>query len=74
MCPRTICGFGAESSFGMRHAMSRRFRELIISLAERDYRARYKQAFLGIVWSVLNPVMLMLGFAFVSTRSGALAR
>ena len=45
-----------------------RFRELIISLAERDYRARYKQAFLGIVWSVLNPVMLMLVFTFVFTR------
>ena len=45
-----------------------RFRELILSLAERDYRARYKQALLGIAWSLLTPVMLMIVFTLVFTR------
>jgi ABC-type polysaccharide/polyol phosphate export permease len=45
-----------------------RFRELILSLAERDYRARYKQALLGIAWSVLTPVALMLIFTLVFTK------
>src|SRR4051794_30368623 len=45
-----------------------RYRELILSLAERDYRARYKQALLGIAWSILTPVMLMVVFTLVFTR------
>ena len=47
-----------------------RFRELIISLAERDYRARYKQAVLGIAWAILTPLMLMVVFTIVFTRIG----
>lgn len=47
-----------------------RFRELIISLAERDYRARYKQAVLGVGWAVLTPVLLMVVFTVVFTRVG----
>jgi ABC-2 type transport system permease protein/lipopolysaccharide transport system permease protein len=39
-------------------------REVVYSLAERDVRSRYKQATLGIAWSVINPVALMLAFAF----------
>jgi ABC-type polysaccharide/polyol phosphate export permease len=45
-----------------------RFRELILSLAERDYRARYKQALLGVAWSVLTPVLLMVVFTLVFTK------
>jgi len=40
-------------------------REAIRSLAERDWRARYKQAVLGLGWAVLTPVMLMLVFTLV---------
>jgi ABC-2 type transport system permease protein/lipopolysaccharide transport system permease protein len=45
-----------------------RFRELILSLAERDYRARYKQAVLGVAWAMLTPLMLMVVFTIVFTR------
>ena len=45
-----------------------RYRELIRSLAERDYRSRYKQALLGITWSVLTPVLMMVVFTVVFTR------
>ena len=54
----------------LRHAFGDvwRFRELIWSLAERDYRSRYKQALLGIAWSVLTPVLMMVVFTVVFTR------
>jgi ABC-type polysaccharide/polyol phosphate export permease len=35
-------------------------RELIRTLAERDYRIRYKQAVLGVTWAVLTPLALTL--------------
>ncbi len=31
-------------------------REIIYTLAERDFRAQYKQAVLGVLWAVLSPV------------------
>jgi ABC-type polysaccharide/polyol phosphate export permease len=44
------------------------FRELALTLAERDLRARYKQAFLGFAWAILTPLMLMVAFTFVFTK------
>ncbi|HFD87205.1 MAG TPA: ABC transporter permease, partial [Gammaproteobacteria bacterium] len=38
------------------------YRELIAALAWKNIIVRYKQAYLGILWSVLKPVMLMLIF------------
>lgn len=37
-----------------------RARELIRALAERQLRARYKQALLGVAWAVIPPVLLMV--------------
>lgn len=37
-------------------------RELVASLGEREIRARYKQASLGMGWAVLTPVLLLLVF------------
>ena len=42
--------------------------ELMISLAERDLRMRYKQAALGIAWAVITPLLLMLAFSLVFTK------
>ena len=42
--------------------------ELVVTLAERDLRVRYKQAFLGFAWAVFAPVTLMLVFTFVFTK------
>ncbi len=39
-----------------------RARELIFTLAERDLRARYKQAVLGFAWAVVTPLALMVVF------------
>jgi ABC-type polysaccharide/polyol phosphate export permease len=46
------------------------FGELMLSLAERDLRMRYKQAALGLAWAVLTPLLLMLAFSLVFTRFG----
>jgi ABC-type polysaccharide/polyol phosphate export permease len=43
-----------------------RFRNFIIQLARRDILTRYKRSFLGIAWTMLNPLgmMLVLSLAF----------
>jgi ABC-type polysaccharide/polyol phosphate export permease len=45
-----------------------RARELIRTLAERDLRARYKQAVLGLSWAVVTPLLLMVAFTLVFPR------
>src|SRR6266511_115443 len=40
-------------------------RELILSFAVRDIRARYKQTALGVAWSILQPLSMMLVFTLV---------
>lgn len=34
-----------------------RFRELLFSMVQRDLKIRYKNSFLGFVWSLLNPLI-----------------
>jgi lipopolysaccharide transport system permease protein len=50
-------------------------RELIWALAWKSIVVRYKQAYLGLAWAVLRPIMLMLIFmlvrAFVDIDSGS---
>lgn len=37
-------------------------RMVLVTLAERDLRARYKQSFLGAAWAVMTPLFLMVVF------------
>jgi len=46
------------------------YRELIAALAWKNIVVRYKQAYLGILWAVLKPVMLMLIFTLVRSFVG----
>lgn len=46
------------------------YRELIAALAWKNIIVRYKQAYLGILWSILKPVMLMLIFTLVRSFVG----
>ncbi|MCL7421345.1 MAG: ABC transporter permease [Methylobacter sp.] len=46
------------------------YRELITALAWKNIAIRYKQAYLGILWAVLKPVMLMLIFTLVRSFVG----
>jgi ABC-type polysaccharide/polyol phosphate export permease len=43
-------------------------REIIYTLAERDFRAQYKQATLGVLWAVLAPVATLAIFIVVFSR------
>jgi lipopolysaccharide transport system permease protein len=45
-----------------------RYRELFYFLAWRDILVRYKQAVLGVAWSVLRPLLTMLVFTVVFGR------
>ena len=44
--------------FGLRELW--RFRELLVFLAWRDLKVRYKQTLLGVAWAVLQPLLYML--------------
>jgi lipopolysaccharide transport system permease protein len=43
-------------------------REMIFTLAERDVRASYKQATLGIAWALITPIAYLVIFTLVFTR------
>jgi len=43
-------------------------REIIYTLAERDFKAQYKEATLGILWAILTPVATLLVLMVVFTR------
>ncbi len=44
-----------------------RYRELVENLIVRDLKVRYKHSVLGFVWSLLNPLLLMVVFTVVFT-------
>ena len=41
------------------------YRNLVYNLVSRDLKVRYKNSLLGVVWSWLNPLLMMLIFTFV---------
>ena len=44
-----------------------RFRDLIVNLVIRDLKVRYKNSALGILWSWLNPLFMMVVYTIVFT-------
>ena len=42
-----------------------RYRELFYILSWRDLKVRYKQTIIGVIWSVLRPLLTMMIFTFV---------
>lgn len=45
-----------------------RYRELFFFLAWRDIIVRYKQALLGVLWSIIRPLLNMVVFAYIFGR------
>ena len=48
-----------------------RRRELIYHLVVRELKARYKNSLLGVLWSLLNPLGMMVVFTIVFTIQGS---
>jgi len=46
------------------------YRELILALAWKNIAVRYKQAYMGLAWAVMKPLMLMLIFTLVKSFIG----
>lgn len=46
------------------------YRELLLTLAWKEITVRYKQAYFGVAWTVLKPLMLMLIFTLVRSFVG----
>ena len=46
------------------------YRDLLLSLALRDIKVRYRQTWLGIAWAVLQPLAFMLIFTLVFSKFG----
>lgn len=44
-----------------------KFRELLISLVQRELKIRYKNSFLGFLWSFINPLVTMVVLTVVFT-------
>lgn len=57
------------AGIGARGGALRRTVDIMLSLAWRDLRVRYKQSLLGVAWAVLLPLSMMLVFTFVFTRA-----
>ena len=51
-----------------------KYRNLIVILVKRDFAVRYKRSFLGLLWSLLNPILtsLVLWFVFIEIFSATL--
>lgn len=59
---------GSRFPLGSRLAEVVKYRSLIFNLVIRDLKVRYKNSFLGFLWSLVNPLLMMVVFTFVFTR------
>ena len=51
--------------FHQRLINSWQYRDLLKQLVTRDIKLKYRRSFLGYVWSVLNPLLIMIVMAIV---------
>lgn len=45
-----------------------KYKELLLNIALREIKVRYKQSILGILWSILQPLSMMIIFTIVFSR------
>jgi lipopolysaccharide transport system permease protein len=64
-----LVGISAPAREGMIRRFSElyNYRELIRNLVIRDLKVRYKNSVLGVLWSLLNPLLMTLVFSVVFT-------
>lgn len=47
-----------------------RYRDLLLTLALRDIKVRYRQTFIGVAWAVVQPLAFMLIFTLIFSKFG----
>ena len=45
-----------------------KYKGLLNNLAKRDFLIRYKQAFAGIMWALIKPLISILVFGYISSK------
>ncbi len=45
-----------------------KYRDLIMELVKRDLKLKYRRSFLGYLWSILNPLLIMIVLTIVFSR------
>ena len=53
------------SAFQYRIKVLYQYKDLVRELVSRDLKLKYRRSFLGYVWSVLNPLLIMLVLTIV---------
>ena len=72
--PAGLAEPGPLGRFGQHLAEVWRYRELVRNFVIRDLKARYKNSVLGFLWSLANPLLMMLVFTIVFTKLFVSAR
>ncbi len=54
-----------SSTMKYRIKVFRQYKDLILELVKRDIKLKYRRSFLGYVWSVLNPLLIMIVMTIV---------
>lgn len=68
MSKETLIIKPASKNVGFNFSELWKFRELVGILAMRDIKVRYKQTALGVLWSVIQPLFLMIIFSILFGR------
>lgn len=63
---KIIIDSNLSSFFSLKDVL--RYKSLLNNLAKRDFLVRYKQAFAGIMWALIKPLMSILVFGYISSK------
>jgi lipopolysaccharide transport system permease protein len=66
--PQEIYDTATFDTHWMRLREMIKFRYLLRNLVIRDLKVRYKNSFLGVLWSLLNPLLMMVVYTLLFTK------
>ena len=63
---KIIIDANSSSFFSVKEIV--RYKSLLSNLARRDFLVRYKQAFAGVLWALVRPLINILVFGYISVK------